>query len=193
MKTPSWLRSIVADYLGVHDDGAQLREDLERELNALRAIAAVAVATVGRTELQLREALDAEDQTTGSLAPLVSRLTEERARASEALAHYHRRQAQAAEDMRRLGETRRLEHLNAERERLRRFVTDTSDAADSEALVELEDEARGEAARLDVLAAFDAGRTPAAAAESAIDQEDIREQARRLVEQDTAEQLWPGP
>ncbi len=190
MRILRWLRRIVADYLGVHDESAQLRDDLERELDALRATAAVAVAQVGHTELQLREALEAEDQTT-SLAPLVSRLTEERARAGKLIERYHRRQAQATEDLQRRGETRRIEQLNAERERLRRFVTDTSDAADSEALVELEDEARAEAARLDVLAAFDAGKTPATPAKSVTDQEEIREQARKLVEQDTAEQLWP--
>ncbi len=193
MRMLSWLRRVVADYFGGPDDDAQIREDFERELSALRAIASLAVAEAGHTELQLRDALADEEPDTASLRSLVSRLTEERARASEAIERFHRRQAQAAEDMQRLGETRRLDQLNAERERLRRFVADTSDAPDSEALVQMEDEARAEAARLDVLAAFDAGETPVTASGIATGQEEIREQARILVEQDTVEQLWPKP
>lgn len=192
MTTLSWLRNLVAGFFDSEvDELSTARGDTERGLEALKAVAALAVAQAGRAELELREALEA-GAPDATVQARTRRLCEERARAAGLVEAYRERQERAIDDLGRLGEARRIEQLNAERERLRRFVTSSAAVRDREALAEIEDEARAEAARLDVLAALESGDRPALEAVMAADQEGVRQQARNLLDEDTVGQLWPG-
>jgi len=191
MTTLSWLRNLVAGFFDSPDDEqAATRDEIERELGILKAVSALGVAQAGRAELELREAL-AAGEPDATVQARTRRLREERARAAHLVQCYRERQDRAVEDLGRLGEARRIEQLNAERERLRRFVGSAT-VRDRDALAELEDEARAEAARLDVLAALEDGRRPYDEAQMASEQEEVRQQARDLLAQDMATTLWPG-
>jgi len=191
MTTLSWLRNLVAGFFDSPDDEqAATRDEIERELGILKAVSALGVAQAGRAELELREAL-AAGEPDATVQARTRRLREERTRAAHLVQCYRERQDRAVEDLQRLGEARRIEQLNAERERLRRFVGSAT-VRDRDALAELEDEARAEAARLDVLAALEDGRRPYDEAQMASEQEEVRQQARDLLAQDMATTLWPG-
>ena len=192
MSILSWLRRVVADFFCVGDGDAGLAaEQLERELEALKAVAALSVAQAGVTELRLREALAAGEAGRAELPGLVSRLEEERARAAEQVERYRERQSRALAEMRGLGEAQRAVRLNEARVELGEFIRQTADATDEAALVGLEEEARAEAARLDTLDALSAGRRPPAT-DLPRGQEELEARARKLVAQDTGRQLWPG-
>ena len=188
----SWLRRVVADFFCVDECSAGPEaEQLERELQALKAVAALAVAQAGVAELRLREALEAGDARRTELPMLVARLEEERARAAGQVERYRERQTRALAEMRRLGEAQRAVRLNEARLELGEFIQQASDTTDEQALAALEDQARAEAARLDALDALSTGRRPTVP-ESPRTQEDIEAHARKLIAEDTGRQLWPG-
>ena len=192
MTTLSWLRSLVAGFFdSPHDEQADPCGDVESELDSLKAVAALAVAQAGRAELELREALEA-NAPEAMVRARTRRLQEERARAAGLVERYRQHQERAVADLERLGQARRIERLNAERERLRRFVADSAAARDGGALDELEDAARAESARLDALAALEEGRSPYDEAQAASEHEEVRQQARDLLAQDMTTTLWPG-
>lgn len=181
----SWLRSIVADFFCADDNGCDEEARRTREeLEELRAMAIFAVAQARRTELELREALAGAEPDGRRLAYLVPRLEEERARAEALVERFRAREQAEEERLRRLGSVRAAQELNRRREHLHNELDRAGRAVDEEELARLEDEARAEAHRLDVLVALNEGeqlppthsRTPGA-------EEDLLARARRLVEQ----------
>ena len=192
MTTLSWLRSLVAGFFdSPQEEQPDVRDEIERELDSLKAVAALAVAQAGRAELELRDALET-DAPEPTVRTLMRRLREERARAAGMVANWRERQERAVDDLQRLGEAQRIERLNDERERFRRLVAGSAAVRDPRALDELEDEARAEAARLDVLASLEAGQGLPTDAELDEDQEEVHQEAEKLLTQDISEQLWPG-
>jgi len=158
MRIMSWLRQAVADFFcaGSDEDDAQSRS-ARRELEELRSLTLLAVAQARRTELELREALDEEPPDGTRLAELVPRLEEERARANNLMARYRRREDEEAERLSLLGQVRLAGEINERRRELREALDVASAAGSREELVHMEDEARAEAFRLDVLDRLDSG------------------------------------
>lgn len=181
----SWLRSIVADFFCA--DADECDEDARRareELEQLRSMAIFAVAQARRTELELREALGEAEPERARLAWLVPRLEEERARADALVERFHEREQAEQERLRRLGQLKGARALNRRRERLQAALARADRAADEEELTRLEDEARAEAHRLDVLVALDQGEEPPATHSRAPEgEEELLARARRLVQQ----------
>jgi hypothetical protein len=158
MRILSWLRQAVADFFcaGSDEDDAEARS-ARRELEELRSLTLLAVAQARRTELELREVLDEEPPDGARLADLVPRLEEERARANNLMAGYRRREDEEAERLSRLGQVRLAGEINERRRELREALNVASSAGRREELVQMEDEARAEAFRLDVLDRLDSG------------------------------------
>jgi hypothetical protein len=164
MRLAQWLRRILADWAEASPSpDERIAGDCQRALEALRAAAALAVAQAQRTELELRDALAAQAPDHAHVAALVSRLEQDRQSADQQVAAFRRYREQATEALERLGDARRLEALNEQRERLRKFVVSAEAVADPEHAARLELEARAEAARLDVLDDLEHGHIPAAA------------------------------
>jgi len=187
----SWLRSLVADFF--HADRDDLDEAARRareELEELRGLAVFAVAQARRTELELREALAEAEPDRARLVWLVPRLEEERARAEALVERFHQREQEEEDRLSRLGSVRAAHELNDRRERLQAELARADGAADEEELTRLEDEARANAHRLDVLVALQEGRDlPSVGKHMAEADADLLERARRLVDQSRDEEL----
>ncbi len=181
----SWLRSLVADFFCADaDECDEAARRAQEELDELRGMAIFAVAQARRTELELREALAGAEPDRTRLAWLVPRLEEERARAEALVARFREREQAEEDRLRRLGGVRAVRALNRRRERLQAELARAHRAADEEELVQLEDEARAEAHRLDVLVALDeGGELPAVSGRAPVAEEDLPARARRLLEQ----------
>lgn len=186
MKVWSWLRRIIADFFrGDRDDHDVATAQVERELAGARAVAALAVAEARRAELELREALERESGDAAQLTHLTARLEEARERARAQVAAFHQRRAQATGELERRGEVAQVARLNRDRESLRTFTARAVAASDRDALDEMEDRVRAEAAALDVLDALDAGQSVARGETDAGPQAgDAAERARRLLARD---------
>lgn len=181
----SWLRSIVADFFCADaDERDEAARRAQEELDELRRMAIFAVAQARRTELELREALAEPEPDRGRLAYLVPRLEEERARAEGLMEQFREREQGEEQRLRRRGAVRAAQELNERRERLQAELARARRAAGEEELVQLEDEARAEAHRLDVLVALDeGGELPAVCGRAPEAEEDLPARARRLLEQ----------
>lgn len=162
MRLAQWLRRILADWAEASPSpDERIAGDCQRAVEALRAAAALAVAQAQRSELELREALAAQTPDDAHVAALVSRLEQDRQSADQQVAAFRRYREQAEDALERLGDARRIEALNHQRERLREFVASAEAAADPEHAARLELEARAEAARLDVLEDLEHGHNSA--------------------------------
>lgn len=179
----SWLRRVVAGFFCADRDdiGAPAAEDQSAPA-AAKAVAALAVAQALRAEVELREALAAGEEGEVHIAALTSQLQESRHRASLHIHTYRERQQQAAEDLQTIGEIRRAEEINEERERLSRLLARVEALTDPEGLEQLEAEARAEAARLDVLDALSEGIEQPLPTVTPTQHSDARERARALLE-----------
>ncbi len=154
MRIPSWLRQTVADFFRVDSDEEDTEaECAQRELDEARSLTLLALTQVRRTELELRDALAAAEPDPKRLAELVPRLEEERRRADNLVADYRRREEKIAAQMTRLGNVRVAEELNRRREELREAMV----SGHEERLAQMEDDARADAFRLDVLDRLDTG------------------------------------
>lgn len=181
MGTKSRLRRIVADFLCTDGDEPGER-GAERQLEAAKTVAALAVAQAQGTQIELQEALTAEETSQTRLAELVARLKEERERARHLVASYREAQHRAVEDLKHRGEAARAAGLNRAREELRRFVARAEATVDEWQLQEIEAELRAEAARLDVLEALDRGDAVAQMAERpSVQTEDVTARARAIL------------
>jgi len=177
----SWLRRTVADFLCTHGDEPD-QVIPERELDAAKDVAALAVGQAESARIELEEALADGRTHQARLAALVSRLEEERARARRFVASYREAQRRAVEHFRRSGDAARAAELNRERERLREFVARTEAATDEWQLAQMEGELRAEAVRLDVLEALDRGDAVAQMTERPSGQtEDVTARARAIL------------
>lgn len=188
----SWLRRTVAGFFCADtDDITAATAQAETELAAARHVAVLAVAQAQRTELLLREALDAGDSREAQLASLTTQLTQARARAAEQVAAYKDHQKRLADTLEKLGELQRAARINEERDRLRRLLTEPQTPVEQEALAELEIELRAEAGRLDVLDALDHGITPRV---NDVDgpgrHEGAAQRAKAVLDESTWEDLW---
>ena len=177
----SWLRSFVADlfHAGSDEPSANARR-AEAELEELRNLTLLAVAQARRTAFELRETMAESEPDRARLTHLVPVLEEERARAETMLERYREREKTEADRLKRLGELRAAEALNQRRARLRDEVLHATESLGEHELARMEDEARGEAYRLDVLGALEAAVPPPAASGGA---EDLMSRARRLLDQ----------
>lgn len=186
MKVLSWLRRIVADFLrGDREDTEVAAGQIERELAGARAVAALAVAQARRAELELREALETDPGNAAQLTRLAALLEEARDRARMQVAAFHQRRARAAEALERSGEAAQAARLNRDRESLRVFADRAAAVSDRDALDDMEDRIRAEAAALDVLDALDGGQPLATEARHAQTQtDDAAARARRLLARD---------
>jgi len=187
MRILSWLRRVVADFFCVEPDECDLENERNRqELAELRSLTMLAIAQARRTELELKDALDAGPPGSESLLVLVPRLEEQRARADKLMERYREREAEEEERLARLGQVRLTHELNERRRELRDAVGIASETSREEELVAMEDEARAEAFRLDVLDELDAGggyeREPDDGGEEA-----LAERGRQLLEDATVE------
>lgn len=181
MRILSWLRRAVADFFCDGPDEDEAEADRTRqELEELRSLTLMAVAQTRRTELELQQALEESPPDNTRLAVLVPRLEEERARANNLMERYRRREAKEEERLFRLGQVRLAEEINERRQDLRDTVNLAS-AAREEELVELEDEARAEAFRLDLLEKLDAGGVHDREAASGAQEEELAARARQLL------------
>ena len=177
----SWLRRVIADFSDARsDDLERAAEEAQRELQASKAVAALAVAQAQRSELELREALNQNPPSEVQLAGLVARLEDERSRATTLISRHRDLQERARKALEQLGEAQRITALNEGRESLRDFVTRTEATLDTEAVERLELEARAQAATLDVLETLDHGLPPPTA-RPATDEGNVRERAERLL------------
>ncbi|MFW5867439.1 MAG: hypothetical protein ACOCX2_06455 [Armatimonadota bacterium] len=184
MRIMSWLRRAVADFFNADSDERDAEAERAREeLEELRSLVMLAIAQARRTELELRDALDAETPGGIRLAELVPRLEEERARASTLLERYRRREAEEEQRLARLGQIRLAEDVNERREDLREDIDLASRTSRTEELTAMEDEARAEAFRLDVLDRLDAGEGHAPGTSSATEEEELTARARKLLEE----------
>jgi hypothetical protein len=155
---------------------------LEDEIERLRAVCVLAIAEAERTELELREAV--EEGRDGALAGLVPELERSRDRARRLIQQYRRREAEVEAQLQALGEVRRIERLNRRREKLAEFISSAEEATGEGCVQQLEDEARAEAIRLDVIERLNRGqaaRGPSAGG-------DLHDRARRLLEEQSMEQ-----
>ncbi|MGC9316680.1 MAG: hypothetical protein ACP5KN_01435 [Armatimonadota bacterium] len=188
----SWLRRIVADFFCVgEDDTTREAEQVRAELDELRTLVLLAVAQARRTELDLRQLLDAAEPDVRKLTLAMSRLEVERGRARELMDRFRMREEAAAERLARLGDLRMAEEINQRRAELRRSIGETGGALDKEELTRLEDEARAEAYRLDVLDHLEAtgGHTPQPAPHTPPqDRENVISRARALLEEPNIEE-----
>ncbi len=158
MRIPSWLRGTVADFFRVESDEDDAEAERARsELAEARSLALLAVAQARRTELELRDVLAGGAPDPTRLAELVPRLEEERGRADNLVAEYRRLEDETAARMTRLGNVRLAEELNERREELREDMDAASRASRDEQLAQMQDEARADAYRLDVLERLDTG------------------------------------
>lgn len=183
MRILSWLRDAVADFFCVGPDSREREAERNRqELEELRSLTMLAVAQARRTELELRDALAEDPAEEQRLVDLVPRLEEERARASNLMESYREREAQEEERLTRLGQIRMAEEINERRRELRGAIDFASERAREEELAAMEDEARAEAFRLDLLEDLDTGRGFDRQPERK-PEEDWTERARRLLEE----------
>ena len=177
-----WLRSLVADFLNAVHDGDDARgEEARGELEQLRSLAMLATAEARRTELELKDAMAAGPDA-ARLADLVPRLEEQRARARDLLERYRTRDQEETRRLQRAGEARLAGEVNARRRDLRRAIDAASAASREEELARMEDEARAEAFRLDVLDRLDAGE-PVRDEVSDAREADLEQRARTLLEE----------
>jgi hypothetical protein len=188
MRIPSWLRRAVADFFCVGpDEDEAAAEAARQELEELRSLTTLAVAQARRTELELKDVLSRPEPDEQRLVELVPRLEEERARANNLMERYRQREAREEERLSRVGQVRLAEELNQRRRELRETVNTTSAAARESELVEMEDEARAEAFRLDVADTLDAGEHLERDARSGEDRSNLAARARELLEQPAIE------
>ncbi len=179
----SWLRRIVADFFHANgDELTQASQQAQAEIEELRGLTIFAVAHARRTELELREVMATDEPDRVRLAWLVPRLEEERARAAALVERYRQRQEAEAERLELLGELRATEEITRRREELRRSVGRAGEALSEEELAGLEDEARAEAVRLDVLERLEAGDVGEVAAADRRADVDLVARARRLLD-----------
>jgi hypothetical protein len=141
----------------------------------------LAVAQARRTELELRDALAHDPPDEKLLVDLVPRLEEERARANNLMERYREREAREEQRLARLGQIRMAEEINERRRELRGAIDQTTETTREEQLQAMEDEARAEAFRLDVVEDLDSGRGFDREPE-ARSKEKLTERARRLLE-----------
>lgn len=186
MKVMMWLRRIITDFFrGDTDDTELAAGEIDRELAGARAVAALAVAQARRAELELREALETDPANAAQLTRLAALLEEARDRARMQVAAFHQRRARAAEALERSGEAAQAARLNRDRESLRVFADRVATVADREALDDMEDRIRAEAAALDVLDALDWRQPLATKARDAYTQtDDPAARARSLLARD---------
>lgn len=186
----SWLRRIVADFFCVGEDTTREAEQVGAELEELRTLVLLAVAQARRTELDLRELLDEAEPDVRKLTLAMSRLEVERGRARELVDRFRRREREAADRLARLGDVRMAEEINQRRDELRRSIGETGEALDRQELTRLEDEARAEAYRLDVLERLEAdSETPEAAPYTPPpSEENVISRARALLEEPNIEE-----
>ena len=178
----SWLRRIVADFFCANGDELTLAsQQAQAEIEELRGLTIFAVAHARRTELELREIMATDEPDQARLAWLVPRLEEERARAAALVERYRQRQEAEAERLERLGELRATEEITR-REELRRSIGRAGEALSEEELTGLEDEARGEASRLDVLEHLEAGDAGEVTAAGGLADVDLVARAQRLLD-----------
>jgi hypothetical protein len=171
-------------YLSGEDEPIAIRpEAAERELGALRNVAALSVAQAQRAELELREALADPSTVAGELDSLMLQLTELRDRARRDVVAYREHQRSVAEALDRLGEATRVAQIGRQREDMRRFLARSEAAMDLEALQAIEDEARAEAARLDFLQQLETGHNPVSHRPEPRHAGDLRQRAQTLVDQ----------
>lgn len=184
MRILSWLRQTVADFFCADDDERDLEAERAREeLDELRSLALLAVAQARRTELELRDALQGGDEPARRLADLVPRLEEERARASDLVERFRRLETEEEARLSRLGQLRLAEEVNERRRELRGAIDLASRASREEDLTAMEDEARAEAFRLDVVSRLDAGEPFERATPGELGAEELRARARKLLEE----------
>ena len=182
MRFLSWLRRAVADFFDAgHDEREAEAERIRRELEELRSVTMLAVAQARRSELELREALNAASPDPARLAELVPRLEEERARADTLLQRYRDREADEEERLVRLGQVRLAEEINERRRDLRGEIDLVSRTSRDDELTAMEDEARSEAFRLDVLSSLDAGEDYRLSADQSAGTEELEARARKLL------------
>jgi hypothetical protein len=190
MRIVSWLRHTVADFFGADTSALQAAaSDSEHRLRELKAVAALAIARAHRSEVALRDALEADGADASGLAVLIATVEDDRRRAAEHITRYREQQRRVAEALERLGEMQRLAELNEERRALREFVAEAGAAIDEDAIDKLADEITGEAARLDVLEVLEQGNLPPPdEVPYAASREDLEGRARALL----AEDLYHG-
>jgi hypothetical protein len=183
MRFLSWLRQAVADFFNASDAREAEAQRVRQELEKLRSLTMLAVAQARRTELELRDALGADSGNRARLAVLVPRLEEERARADNLMQQYRAREAEEEERLSRLGQVQLADEINQRRRDLRGTVDFASQTSREEDLIALEDEARAEAVRLDVLEALDTDGAVDLTTPKGDGVEDLRTRARKLLEQ----------
>ncbi|MFW6438154.1 MAG: hypothetical protein ACOCZ7_03985 [Armatimonadota bacterium] len=173
----------MADFFNADSDERDAEtEEARRELEELRSLVMLAVAQARRTELELRDTLEAEPRDNTRLANLVPRLEEERARAEALLERYRKREDEEEQRLARLGQVRLAEEVNERRTELRGALDLASQTSRAEELTAMEDEARAEAFKLDVLDRLDAGEDYVPGVEHNAGEEDLEERARKLLE-----------
>ncbi|MFO8079124.1 MAG: hypothetical protein R6V07_02355 [Armatimonadota bacterium] len=183
MRFLSWLRKAVADFFNASDAREADAERVRQELEKLRSLTMLAVAQARRTELELRDSLAHEPENDTRLATLVPRLEEERARADNLMQRYRAREAEEEERLSRLGQIQLAEEINQRRRDLRGRVDFAERTSREEDLNALEDEARAEAFRLDVVEALDTDGEADLTTPQRGGVEDLRARARKLLEQ----------
>jgi hypothetical protein len=177
----------VADFFNAGPDEQEAEaERARRELEELRSLTTLAVAQARRTELELRDALEGSTDG-GRLANLVPRLEEERARASDLMQRYREREVEEEERLARLGQVRLAEEINERRRELRGMVDVATHARREEELTEMEDKARAEAFRMDVLDRLEAGEDYRPVQEARGESEELEARARKLLEEPALE------
>jgi len=182
MRIPSWLRRAVGDFFNADSDERDAEgEQARQELEELRSLVTLAVAQARRTELELRDVLEAEPRDNVRLAELVPRLEEEGARADALLERYRQREEEEEDRLARVGQVRLAEEINERRAELRGTIAFASRASRAEELTAMEDEARAEAFKLDALDGLDAGEGLAPAARQSAEQEELEARARKLL------------
>ncbi|MGI5816564.1 MAG: hypothetical protein ACOX9R_00530 [Armatimonadota bacterium] len=178
----------MADFFHAGDDEREAETERAREeLEKLRSLTLLAVAQARRTELELRDVLGAQPPDSARLAELVPRLEEERSRANNLMKRYRRRESEEQQRLSRLGQVRLADEINERRHELRGAVDFASKAAREEELVEMEDEARAEAFRLDVLDQLDSGAGYRRESEVAAEETELVARARELLEESAIE------
>ena len=192
MSILSWLRRLVADFFYADRDELEVATgDVQRELDAAKAVAVLAVAEAQRGELELREALKSRDTSEAKLRALVAQLEELRRRARQQVVSFRERQARTADALSKMGELKRAAEINEEREHLREYVARAEASVDETALEDLEADVRSEAARLDVLERLERGvaetRTPEPMAAVG---PGIKARARALLADDAYGDIW---
>jgi len=181
----------VADFFYADgDDLTSARDEAERELDAAKAVAALAVAQAHRSEIELRGLLKGETADPARLAALVTRLEEERQRARSLVKRCHDTRRRTVENLTRSGQIRLATELNSERAELRELVARAQAAVDEQQTERLELELRAQAAGLDVLEALERGATGAEIADRPrAKTEDVQERARSLLAEDAYRDL----